>query len=71
MVAVGLYTCVCVCVSYLIGRVLKFPASQSSVWFSDRAKPKPTDKNIRVRDTIRVKTNPTDHRSNLHTHTRV
>ncbi len=53
--------------SHLIERVLKFPVSKSSIWFSERAKPKPTARNIRVRVIIRVRTNPTDHISNLQT----
>lgn len=52
--------------THLTERVLKFPVSKSSVWFSERAKPKPTARNIRVSVIIRVRTNPTDHIWNLH-----
>lgn len=37
----------------------------SSPWFSERAKPKPTARNIRVSVTIRVNTKLTAHMSNL------
>lgn len=50
---------------YLISTVLKLPISQSSPWFSERAKPNPTARNMRVRVTIRVNTKLTAHRSNL------
>lgn len=50
---------------YLISTVLKFPISKSSPWFSARAKPNPTARNIRVRVTIRVNTKLIAHRSNL------
>lgn len=49
----------------LIKTVLKFPASQSKFWSSARESPKPTARNISVRVTIRVHTNPTAQRSNL------
>lgn len=50
---------------YLISTVLKLPISQSSPWFSARAKPNPTARNIRVSVTIRVNTKLTAHMSNL------
>lgn len=51
--------------SDLISTVLKLPVSTSSPWFSARAKPKPTARNIRVNVTIRVNTKLTAHMSNL------
>lgn len=50
---------------HLIRTVLKLPISKSSLWFSARAKPKPTARNIRVRVVIRVNTKLTAHMSNL------
>lgn len=55
---------------YLIRTVLKFPASRSSPWFSARARPKPTARNIRVSVTIRVNTKLTAHTSKLEHGTR-
>lgn len=50
---------------HLISTVLKLPISKSSPWFSARAKPNPTARNIRVRVAIRVNTKLTAHMSNL------
>lgn len=51
---------------YLISTVLKLPISKSRPWFSARAKPNPTARNIRVKVDILVNTKLTAHISNLH-----